>query len=196
MTESGESPEDLQAAKAAIRTKGRNVRDSIPANDRAALGRRIEDRLFTLPAVRDARTVLVFYSFGSEVPTRQIIQRLLAEGRRVLLPYMEGVDMKAAELRQGDELAATSYGPKEPTHRVAVDPAEVDLVITPGMAFDRSGHRVGYGGGNYDRYLGGLGPNATTVGIAFHVQVLPEVPHGLGDQPVDFVVTDQETITR
>ncbi len=196
MTDSGESPEDLQAAKAAIRTKVRSVRDSIPATDREAWGRRVEDRLFTLPAVRDARTVLVFYSFGSEVPTRGIIDRLLREGRRVLLPYMEGGDMKAAELRQGDELEETSYGPKEPPHRIAADPSEVDLVITPGMAFDRSGHRVGYGGGNYDRYLAGVGPNATRVGIAFHVQVLAEVPHGPGDQPVDFVVTDTETISR
>ena len=196
MTESGGPPGDLQAAKAAIRTKGRSVRDSISANDRAAWGRRIEERLFTLPAVQDARTVLVFYSFGSEVPTRGIIERFLVEERRVLLPYMEGGDMKAAELRQGAELEATLYGPKEPSHRVAVDSAEVDVVITPGVAFDRSGHRVGYGGGNYDRYLGRLGPNATRVGIAFHVQVLPEVPHGSEDQPVDFVVTDQETIAR
>jgi 5-formyltetrahydrofolate cyclo-ligase len=194
MTDSGESPGDLQAAKAAIRTKGRSVRDSIPATDRAAWGRRIEERLFSLPAVRDARTVLVFYSFGSEVPTRGIIERMLSEGRRVLLPYMEGSEMKAAELRQGDELEATSYGPKEPRHRTEADPSEVDLVITPGVAFDRSGHRVGYGGGNYDRYLAGLRPRATRVGIAFHV--LAEVPHGPDDQPVDFIVTNQETITR
>ncbi len=196
MTDSGEPPGDLQAAKAAIRTQVRSVRDSIPATDRATWGRRIEDRLFTLPAIRDAGTVLVFYSFGSEVPTRGVIDRLLGEGQRVLLPYMEGGDMKAAELRQGDELDATSYGPREPSHRVAVDPADVDVVITPGMAFDRSGHRVGYGGGNYDRYLARLGPNAARVGIAFHVQVLAEVPHGPDDQPVDFVVTDQETIIR
>ncbi len=196
MTESGEPPEDLQGAKAAIRTKGKSVRDSIPVHDRAAWGRRIEERLFTLPAVQDAGTVLVFYSFGSEVPTRGIIERFLAAGRRVLLPYMEGGDMNAAELRQEDELEATAYGPKEPSRRVAVDPVEVDVVITPGMAFDRSGHRVGYGGGNYDRYLGRLGSNATRVGIAFHVQVLPEVPHGPDDQPVDFVVTDRETIAR
>ncbi len=104
--------------------------------------------------------------------------------------------MKAAELREGDELDVTSYGPKEPPHRVAAEPSEVDVVITPGMAFDRSGHRVGYGGGNYDRYLAGLNPKATRVGIAFDVQVLAEVPRGPDDQPVDFVVTDQETITR
>ncbi|HEX2267184.1 MAG TPA: 5-formyltetrahydrofolate cyclo-ligase [Actinomycetota bacterium] len=196
MTESGEPPGDLQAAKAAIRTQVKSVRDSISANDRAAWGRRIEERLFTLPAVQDARTVLVFYSFGSEVPTRGIIERLLGAGRRVLLPYMEGGDMKAAELRQEDELEATAYGPKEPSHRVPVDPVDLDVVITPGMAFDRSGHRVGYGGGNYDRYLGRLDLNTTRIGIAFHVQVLPEVPHGHDDQPVDFVVTDQETIAR
>ena len=140
--------------------------------------------------------MLVFYSFGSEVPTSGIIERFLLEGRRVLLPYMEGREMNAAELREGDQLEPTSYGPKEPARRVPVDPAEVDVVITPGMAFDRFGHRVGYGGGNYDRYLSRLGSNATRVGIAFHVQVLPAVPHGSDDQPVDFVVTDQETIAR
>ena len=196
MTESGEPPGDLQAAKAAIRTQVRSVRDSISANDRAARGRRIADRLFALPVVQEAKTVLVFYSFGSEVPTSGIIERFLTEGRRVLLPYMDGREMNAAELRQGDDLTATPYGPKEPSRRVPVDPAEVELLITPGMAFDRSGHRVGYGGGNYDRYLGRLGPKATRVGIAFHVQLLPEVPHGPDDQPVDFVVTDQETMAR
>ena len=196
MTDSGESPGDLQAAKAAIRTQVRSVRDSISENDRVVWGRRIANRLFALPAIQDAQTVLVFYSFGSEVPTRGIIERFLVEGRRVLLPYMAGQEMNVAEVRQEDDLEATSYGPKEPSHRVAVDPVEVDVVITPGMAFDRSGHRVGYGGGNYDRYLGRLGPSATRVGIAFHLQVLPEVPHGPDDQPVDIVVTDQETIAR
>ncbi len=149
-----------------------------------------------LPVVRSAATVLVFYSFGSEVPTRGIIERLLEEGRRVLLPYMEGSDMNVAEVHQGNEVVPTPYGPKEPSNRVAVDPDEVDVVITPGVAFDRSGHRVGYGGGNYDRFLVRLGPRATRIGIAFDVQVVPSVPHGTADQLVDFVVTERETIAR
>ena len=156
----------------------------------------VEERVFSLPAVQNAATVMVFYSFGSEVPTRGIIRRLLEEGRRVLLPYMEGRTMEAAELRPGDPLATTAYGPKEPSRRVPVDPMEVDVVITPGLAFDRSGFRIGYGGGNYDRYLARLGAHATRVGIAFHPQVIGSVPHGPADEPVDVVVTDRETIGR
>jgi 5-formyltetrahydrofolate cyclo-ligase len=160
------------------------------------MAKRAEEHLFSLPAIRNAKTVLIFYSFGSEIPTQEIIGRLLEEGRRVLLPFMEGGEMLAAELRRGESPVATSYGPKEPRGRVVVDPTDVDVVIVPGLAFDRSGHRIGYGGGNYDRYLARLGSHAIRVGIAFHVQVMPDVPHGPADMPVDYVVTDQETIAR
>ncbi|MDP8956000.1 MAG: 5-formyltetrahydrofolate cyclo-ligase [Actinomycetota bacterium] len=189
-------PGDLQAEKQAIRTRIRGLRDSIPEAERPAMTKRIEERLFSLPEIRSAKTVLLFYSFGSEVSTRAIIERLLEEGRKVFLPYMEGSEMLAAELRRGDLPVTTSYGPKEPPDRTPVDPKDVDVVIAPGLAFDRSGHRIGYGGGNFDRYLDRLAAQATRVGIAYHLQLLPEVPHGPGDQAVDYVVTDKETITR
>jgi 5-formyltetrahydrofolate cyclo-ligase len=172
----------------------RAIRRAITASERTALGERIESRLFDLQALRDARTVLLFYSFGSEVPTGRMAQRLAGEGRRVLLPFLEGPEMQAAELRAGEPAVATSYGPKEPAHRVAVDPGEVDAVIAPGLAFDRSGYRIGYGGGHYDRYLARLGPRAVRIGIGFHAQLIQAVPHGPGDQRLDVVVTDQETI--
>lgn len=139
---------------------------------------------------------MVFSSFGSEIPTEGIIRRLVDKGRRVLLPYMAGPEMLAAEIRRGDPLVPTTYGPKEPSHRVAVDRSEIDVVIAPGLAFDRSGYRLGYGGGNYDRFLARLGGHTTRIGIAFHVQLLPSVPHEPGDVPMDYVVTDQETIDR
>ena len=154
----------------------------------------IEANLFRLPQVGAARTVLLFYSFGSEVPTAAMVQRLLAGGVRVLLPFLRGPAMDAAELRPGESLAVTAYGPKEPSNRVAIDPLQVDLVITPGLAFDPRGHRLGYGGGHYDRYLSRLRPGSTSVGIAFHVQMVPSVPHGPRDRRLDFVVTERETI--
>ncbi len=158
------------------------------------MGRRIEDRLFSLSAVRDAATVLVFYSFGSEVPTRPIVERLLTDGKRVLLPYMESGDMAAAELDTLNSLIATTYGPKEPSSRAPVAPTEVDVVITPGLAFDRSGHRLGYGGGNYDRFLRRLGSHTKRIGIGFQMQLLSTVPYGPTDETVDVIVTDREII--
>jgi 5-formyltetrahydrofolate cyclo-ligase len=182
--------------KAALRARLRAARAEIPSSERADAAGRVAERLLSLDAVRGARTLLVFYAFGSEVGTRDLMARLLEEGRRVLLPYMDAEGIAAAEVRSGDALVETTYGPKEPSRRVAVDPTEIDVVVVPGLAFDREGYRVGYGGGAYDRYLTRLRSNATKVGIVFHVQVVERVPRGPGDQPVDLVVTEREVISR
>jgi 5-formyltetrahydrofolate cyclo-ligase len=170
------------------------MRVAISQEERVASAERVTSRLFDVPALQTARTVLSFSSFGSEVPTEGIVRRLRDEGRRVLLPFVEGQDMEAAEVPAGDPLVATDYGPMEPTERLAVHPSEVDVVLVPALAFDRLGYRVGYGGGLYDRYLVRLGPRAVRVGIAFHAQLLPAVPHGVEDEPVDVVVTEAETV--
>lgn len=172
----------------------RAIRTSISPEERIRLAGEIRVNLSRLPEVTQAGTILLFYSFGSEVPTAAMIQGLLDAGTRVLLPFLEGPDMGAAELRPGASLAATTYGPKEPSNRVPVDPADVDVVIAPGLAFDAHGYRLGYGGGHYDRYLMGLRPESLRVGIGFHLQLVPAVPHGPLDQPLDVVVTEREIV--
>jgi 5-formyltetrahydrofolate cyclo-ligase len=180
--------------KEALRRRMRRVRSGIPAEERARRAQAVHSRLFALPEVRGARTVLLFYSFGSEVATGGMAARALAEGKRLLLPYLEADGMEAAEVRPGEPLAPTSYGPKEPSRRVAVDPASVDLVVTPGLAFDPEGRRLGYGGGHYDRFLGRLGPGAARVGVAFEDQMVEGVPEAPEDQRVDLVVTEARVI--
>jgi 5-formyltetrahydrofolate cyclo-ligase len=184
----------LAEEKATLRARMRAVRGALPLEERASLAGLIEARLVDLPAVRRARTALLFYSFGSEVPTAGIARRLIDRGQRVLLPYLEETTMEAAELRADQPPVATTYGPKEPPDRVPVDPAEVDVIVTPGLGFDRAGYRIGYGGGYYDRYLLRLGPRATRIGIGFDAQVLEAVPHGERDERLDFIVTNRETI--
>jgi 5-formyltetrahydrofolate cyclo-ligase len=172
----------------------RRIRAAIPPEERAARAARVEARLLALPELRDARTVLLFYSFGAEVPTAVLARRLLERGFRVLLPYLAGDAMEAAEVRPGSRLEATDYGPKEPAERIAVEPERIDAVIAPGLAFDRRGARLGYGGGYYDRYLARLEAHAARIGIAFAEQVVDEVPEEELDQPVDLIVTDGEVI--
>jgi 5-formyltetrahydrofolate cyclo-ligase len=181
-------------AKAALRERMRRVRAGIPPAERARRGTLIEANLFDLPEIAGAHTVLLFYSFGSEVATGEMAARVLAAGKRLFLPYLEGGAMEAAEIRSDEELIPSGYGPREPGRRVAVDPAEIDVVVTPGLAFDRRGHRLGYGGGHYDRYLTRLGPGAARVGVGFSGQVMDRVPDEPGDQPVDLVVTDEQVI--
>ncbi len=172
----------------------RRLRGALPRHERARLSDLVEEALFGLEEVDAARTVLLFYSFGSEVGTGGTTERILSEGKRLLLPYLTGTGaMEAAELRPGDPLEPTAYGPREPASRVAVDPAEVDLVVVPGLAFDRYGHRLGYGGGHYDRFLSRMGIGAPRVGVAFAVQIVERLPVEPGDEPVDIVVTDRGT---
>lgn len=189
-----EDGDDLRQRKAALRLRMRGIRNTIPAEERIRLAGDIEANLFELPPIEEAGTILLFYSFGSEVPTARILQRLMDGGKRVLLPFLSGPRMEATELRPGDSLVATAYGPKEPASRAPVDAETIDAVISPGLAFDREGYRLGYGGGYYDGYLARLRRGSPRVGIAFHLQLLPAVPHGPDDQALDFVVTERETI--
>ena len=177
-----------------MRVRMRAVRDRLSPEERRGRAARMEDRLFAIEAIGRARTVFVFSSFGAEIPTDGIVRRLSSEGRRVAIPYVERGLMHAGELHADEPLVPSGHGPSEPRSRRPVDPRDVDAVIVPGLAFDRDGFRLGYGGGHYDRYLRRLGPEAARVGIAFHVQLVEAVPHGRRDERVDFVVTEEETV--
>lgn len=184
----------LRERKKALRTRIRAERDALPAAERARGSRKIAGLLFGLTGLREARTVMVFSSFGSEVDTGPIIERLTAEGRHVALPRVEGREMVAAAHSPGDPLTRAPFGAMEPTDSPAIDPAEIDVVLTPGLAFDRRGYRVGYGGGFYDHFLRKTRPQALRVGICFALQLVDEVPNGKKDRRVDVIVTDAEVI--
>jgi 5-formyltetrahydrofolate cyclo-ligase len=178
-----------------LRELMRAVRERIPASDRAHMARAAEERLLSEPAVKAARMLLVFWSFGHEIDTHGVIGRLQAEGRGVLLPFIDGGRMEAAAFRGDDQLAPSRYGSMAPADPVVVDPTEIDVALAPGLAFDRRGFRLGYGGGHFDGFLPRLRPGALRVGYCFHVQMVDHVPNGPGDEPVDLVITDQETFT-
>jgi 5-formyltetrahydrofolate cyclo-ligase len=186
--------DETAARKAELRERMRAIRAAIPEDERLRLASAIADALLDLPTVTGASTVMVFSSFGSEVPTEEIVDRLHRRGQSVLLPYVEAGELRASSFAPGDRTIATTYGPREPEDRSAVDPADIQAIVTPGLAFDRRGHRLGYGGAYYDRYLPLLGARALRIGIAFHQQLIDEVPSSDHDMPVDVVVTDREVV--
>ncbi len=184
------SPRDVKRRKRQLRKHARALRDALSPGERERMSDEVAQHVTALPAIRDAATVMVFSSFGSEVDTGTIIERLERNGRRVVLPRVEGGIIVPVAYRSGDELTGSSFGALEPARGEEVPAEEIDVVIVPGLAFDRSGHRVGYGRGYYDRFLGTLGPDARSVGICFSAQLVDEVPHGRGDLAVDLVVTE------
>lgn len=144
-------------------------------------------RLRALPAYREARAVLFYFPINNEVDTVPLIREALEE-KRVLLPYMED-GIKAARVTDLDDLTEGMYGTKEP---VTKEPAAFDLVLVPGLAFDRARNRIGYGKGWYDRFLASC--NAGTIGLAFGMQIVDSLPVEPHDIPMDIVVTEEGII--
>jgi len=183
----------LKQAKRALRGEVLAVRDALPPEERGRRSVAIAERLLDLPEARAASVVLAFSSFGSEVDTARILQGLQGDGRTVALPRVQGQDVVPVTYALGDDLTETRFGAHEPAAGRALTPAELDLVIVPGVAFDRRGARVGYGGGFYDRLLPSLRPGVRAIAVAFELQVVEEVPVGGMDRRVDAIVTERAT---
>jgi len=187
---------ELKRAKRDVRRSVLAARDALGEAERIARSTAIHRRFLALREVEDVEVVMGFWSFGSEVSTPPLLEALHARGIRVCLPRIRGGgDLEAVAYEPGDPLTETSFGAREPADGSILAPGELDLVVTPGVAFDRSGHRVGYGGGFYDRFLRSTHRGVPRIAIAFDLQVLPhELPVGNFDLGVDVIVTEAETI--
>jgi 5-formyltetrahydrofolate cyclo-ligase len=184
---------ELKRAKRRIRRAVLAVRDGIPSERRVAMGDRIADRFLDVAEVEAAANLLLFWSFGSEVPTARLIERLHERGVTVGLPRIEGRELVPVRFAPGDPTEPTSFGAMEPSSGRPIAASDLDVVAVPGVAFDRRGRRIGYGAGYYDRLL----PRtpAVSIALAFEVQVLAEqLPAGRTDVDVDMIVTEEETI--
>ncbi|MEW6059576.1 MAG: 5-formyltetrahydrofolate cyclo-ligase [Actinomycetota bacterium] len=188
------APDHLMGRKKALRARLRAERDAVPPAERTRKSEEIARRLFGLPGILRVRTVMVFSSFGSEVETRPIIERLAAGGVLVALPRVEGRRIVAVAYSPGDPISPAPFGAMEPTGSRVIGPREIDVVVTPGLAFDRRGYRVGYGGGFYDVFLRRMRRDALRVGVCFALQVVDEVPNGPMDRPVHVIVTDEDVV--
>lgn len=184
----------LRQAKRRLRRRVLERRDDLIPSERVERSRSIAARLTTLPETVDARAVMAFWSFGSEVDTAPLIEGFLADGKTVALPRIEEGEVVPVEYTPGGEMSRTAFGSMEPRSGRVLDPRQLDLVVVPGVAFDRSCRRLGYGGGFYDRLLGRTRGDAPAVSIAFALQLVGEVPAGRIDRTVDAIVTEDEVI--
>jgi 5-formyltetrahydrofolate cyclo-ligase len=159
----------------------------------------ITEKLYRLPVYRASYTVMYFLSFRSEVDTRAMIMAALAEGKRVLVPKAlpRTRELLPSQLTDWErDLAPGAYGIPEPREEalIPVDPAAVELLVVPGVAFDEQGNRLGYGGGYYDRFFKRIAPETPLVALAFELQIVDSVPVQPWDRPVDLIVTERRLI--
>ncbi|MBI3323299.1 MAG: 5-formyltetrahydrofolate cyclo-ligase [Candidatus Omnitrophica bacterium] len=171
-----------------------------PERARQAKSRAIGRRLRRLAIYRRAKTLLCYVAFDGEVETRRILEKALADGKRVAVPVTvtSRKRLLAAEIRDPDrDLGARGpFGIPQPQgpHRRRLALKDLELVLVPGLAFDRRGHRLGRGGGYFDRLLARLPTSCRRVGLAFDFQLLKELPIESHDLPVCAVVTEKKAI--
>jgi 5-formyltetrahydrofolate cyclo-ligase len=165
--------------------------------DRPAKSRAIAARVLELPECRSAGIVASYVGVKDEVATADLLERLLAEGKTVAVPWRAGLDLEFVIITGLGDLAPASFGLLEPSAAIRALPdrrvvAEtIDLLLVPGLGFDRAGGRLGHGRGYYDRFLRKCGTAAARVALAFECQLVDRIPMGSGDVPVDVVVTER-----
>lgn len=186
-------------SKAAIRKEVLAVRKTLDPETLKTNSGCIVQKVKALAAFRQARTVLIYLSIRGEVETDGLVEDALSAGKTVCVPVTDppSGELKLAHLPGLDiEFKKGPFGIREPEDRFLkwIPPEEVDLVILPGLAFDRKGGRIGYGKGYFDRLLERLRPSAFRVGLAFDFQIYDSLPQDASDRRVHTIITETQVI--
>jgi len=185
--------------KAGLRRQLVAARKLISDSSRNEAGRLTRDHVLEMAEVATAGTVAAYYSFGTEPDTRGLIFALCKRGSYVILPVLlpDG-DLDWASYEGPDSLAPGPRGLLQPVEPVRGPGtvARADIVLVPALAVDVFGHRLGRGGGSYDRALARVGEQVPTIALLYDSELLPSVPVAAHDQPVRAVARPGHGITR
>lgn len=170
------------------------LRRTIRAQKRAMTEEEIEQRSARLgelfaasEAYKNANTIYGYLPYNQEVRTVPMLERAMRDGKRVAVPKCYGDEMKFLFLDDLSKVEKGYAGIPEPIADEPVADDETALVLMPGLAFDPQGHRIGYGGGFYDKFLAAE-PNHPTLALCYEFQMLPELETEAHDIPVDYVL--------
>ena len=188
----------LRAAKLALRRQVLADRDALPEAVRIAASAAIAARILERADFRAAQAVLLTLPFGSEWDTVAVMRAALAAGRTVAVPRVDKesrmLELHAITDPERDVVAGYRDIPEPLPACPLVSRETIDFVLVPGVAFDRLGRRLGYGGGYYDRLLPLLSPRAARVAGAFDVQLVDRVPAAPHDIAVGVIVTESREL--
>ena len=187
---------EVNEIKKEIREKYRRLRHGLPLETRKSADEMIAKRLFNELFYRNARFIYCYASFKDEVCTGEIIEESLRQGKKVALPRVSGeLQMEFFFINSPADLKPGFMGIKEPGQQCVKAPAPLEdtLILMPGVAFDRSGTRIGYGGGYYDTYLENHSVCMKSA-LAYSVQIAPEILSAPTDIKADMIITEKELI--
>ncbi len=176
-----------------LREQMRTLRRQLDPARKVAASQAIVSRLEALPVFQQARVIHTYVAWRNEVENHDLIRRLLREGRRVAVPKVELATGQLQHYFIADfsELQKGAFGilepPRDPNRLAA--PSQFDLVLVPGLAFDRAGNRLGLGKGHYDRFL--IEVHAPKIALAYDFQLVDKLPAEAHDQRVNIIITEK-----
>lgn len=185
---------ELYELKNAIRKQAHENRRAQPNKD--LVSAHIVERFMTLPEYHSAKTVMFYVDVRDEVRTRQALPTALATGKRIVVPYCLDGELELFWLESLEELELGMYRILEPKNELRsvkekhLQPADLDLVMVPGVAFDRNGGRTGHGKGYYDKLLQHARLDAPLIALSFECQLFEKIPAESHDIYMDKIVTE------
>ncbi len=190
----------LQEIKKRIREEAHSRRNA--QIDKETLSQTICAAFAALPEYLAAKTVMFYVDVRSEVRTRHYLATALTHGKKIVVPYCVDGELELFHLEDMNELDIGAYKilePKKDLRELAakkVDVAELDLIMVPGVAFDKRGARMGHGFGYYDKLLEHARPGVPLVALAFECQLFPDIPTQSHDVFMDKIITEKAVYQR
>lgn len=181
-------------SKKDIRARVKQCRKDAPLDKIEKNSELICDTFLSLPEYAQAETVFAYVDCKNEVQTKKVIRQCWKDGKKIAAPKVFGQIMKYYEIHSFDDLEEGYFGIMEPKDSLLKETVcEDGLMILPGVAFDEKRHRVGYGGGFYDRYLEAH-PHMKKIAFAFEFQLFEEVPYEAFDILPEKIITEKRII--
>ncbi|MED9989227.1 MAG: 5-formyltetrahydrofolate cyclo-ligase [Coprococcus sp.] len=180
----------MEQTKAELRKQYKQKRRALTPEQVTAASAQIRKRFMNSDGYKDCNHLLIYVSQDNEVDTIEIIEQALTDDKIVAVPKVYGDHMHFHRIHGMSDLKVGAYGILEPVGCDMLHPTE-GILIVPGIVFDKNGHRIGYGGGYYDRYMK-LHPELTAVAFAYDYQVLPEISCESFDERPDQLLTPSE----
>lgn len=158
------------------------------------LSLRIQQRLLDSECFSRAETLALYSPINKEVQTGTLLNVARMHDKRICFPRVCGDALQFVEFGPAAELQLGAFGVAEPVGKVVLSAQQIDLVVVPGVAFDRDGFRLGYGKGFYDRELSRMTSSTICVGLCYEFQLCDTLPVEAHDQQLDYVVTETRLI--
>lgn len=179
--------------KKLLRKEKIKLRDELSKELKVDYDKKILDIFLNSDLYKNSKEVFVYISFRSEVDTKALIQKLLDDNKNVYVPKIKEAtnDMEAIKINSLDNLIENKFGTLEPVNlENIIAPNEIDLIITPGVAFDLLGNRLGYGKGYYDKFFSKISKATTKVALAYDLQIVDLIKVEDSDIPVDYIISE------